>query len=194
MLSFHPVKQITTGEGGAVLCSGDETAARLRRLRDHGREPSAGAPGGGPMVELGLNGRLSDISAALGTSQLRKLPAFLEARRRIATRYFEELADASLPEPGGEDVEHAWHLFVVRVRDRDALLTYLRRQEIHGQVHYPPVPRQPWFADRAPRGEWPHAEEHARTALSLPIYPSLEEADQARVIDALRRWQGRNAA
>ncbi len=194
ILSFHPVKHVTTAEGGAVLTHRPEIAARLRRLRDHGldRELRFGRDGTwplgfAPMVELGWNARLSDVHAALGASQLHKLPDFLAARREIAMRYMAELRDLEFLDPGGADREHAWHLFVVRTeeRERDALALALRERGIQAQVHYWPVPGHPWFQARYGERSLPEAERHGRRALSLPIHPSLSERNQGRVIEAL---------
>jgi dTDP-4-amino-4,6-dideoxygalactose transaminase len=206
ILSFHPVKHVTTGEGGAVLVHDAAMAARLARLRSHGTDPDSAqlpfGPGAGPkpswfnpLVELGFNYRLSDVQAALGASQLKKLPDFLAARREVAARYLAELRGFELPHPGGLDEraerEHAWHLFVIRcaAEERDALLVHLRERGIRAQVHYYPVPLQPWFRERGSTRPYPHAVAHARTALSLPIYPSLSEEDQGRVIAALFDWR-----
>ena len=207
ILSFHPVKHVTTGEGGAVLTSHPALAARVRRLRSHGVDPSAehepfgeDGPKPGwfaPMVELGFNYRLSDVQAALGWSQLKKLPDFLEARREIAMRYVAELRDCELLHPGGPDREHAWHLFVVRTEAdaRDALIASLSQRGIQTQVHYYPVPLQPWFRGRGRARRFPRAEAHARRSLSLPIFPALSEEEQGRVIEALLAWKrGRVAA
>jgi dTDP-4-amino-4,6-dideoxygalactose transaminase len=213
ILSFHPVKHVTTGEGGAVLTHDAARAGRLRRLRSHGTDPEASlAPftesrAGAfrpawfkPMLELGFNYRLSDIHAALGASQLEKLPDFLAARREIAQRYLADVREYVLPHPGGQgeraDREHAWHLFVIRTapHERDELLAFLRQRGVHAQVHYYPVPLQPWFRGRTPADAFPNAIAHARSALSLPIFPSLSEEDQGRVIAALEEWRRARAA
>jgi dTDP-4-amino-4,6-dideoxygalactose transaminase len=196
-LSFHPVKHVTTGEGGAVLTGSAELAARLRRLREHGIDRGLASPSFAPMVELGLNGRLSDLGAALGWSQLEKLPDFLAARREIALRYVGELRDYELLAPGGSEAEHAWHLFVVLAEEdeRDELRTHLAERGIRTQVHYHPVPLQPWFRAHVPGGaRCPRAEHHGRRAISLPIYPALSEAGQGRVVDALNAWRRRRVA
>jgi len=201
ILSFHAVKHITTGEGGAVLVQDPELDARLRCLREHGREADVlrghGPPWSAPMVELGVNARLSDIHAALGISQLAKLGDFLDARREIAQRYIAELPEYEILDPGnGNHFRHAWHLFVIRTAAsaRDDLMLHLRERGIHTQVHYDPVPLQPWFRQRAGEARFPHAASHAERSLSLPIYPSLTEADQARVIESLHEWQHRRVA
>jgi dTDP-4-amino-4,6-dideoxygalactose transaminase len=206
-LSFHPVKHVTTAEGGAVLLQDAVTAARVRRLASHGIDRSAGhqpcfegdGPGSrpprwfAPMVEPGFNWRLSDLQAALGTSQLARLPAFLERRRALAARYRAALPEilpaASLCDPGGPARGHAYHLFWIRVARRDALQSHLAARGIGTQVHYYPVPHQPWFRARYGAPDVPCALAHAREALSLPLYPALSDADQERVLDALAEWR-----
>jgi len=195
VLSFHPVKQVTSAEGGAVLLHDAEVAARARRAASHGidadaatEDAGAGAWNPTPMVEPGRNWRLSDVHAALGTSQLARLDAFLARRRALAARY-----DAALPEvlPGvelpaaGEPERHARHLYWIRVEDRDDLVAHLATRGIHAQLRYYPVPDQPWFRARFGAADVPNAREHARRALSLPLYPALTDDDQARVLDAL---------
>ena len=198
-LSFHPVKHVTTGEGGAVLCADPRLAERLRRLRSHGIDRTSGAlpfdgagppapPWFGPMTELGWNYRLSDLHAALGRSQLGKLARFLARREDLALRYRALLAGkVELLAAGDETRRHAWHLFVVRVpaERRDGLMARLARRGIGTQLHYYPVPMQPWFRGRGPAPALPEAERHARSSLSLPLHPGLGAADQERVAVAL---------
>jgi dTDP-4-amino-4,6-dideoxygalactose transaminase len=205
-LSFHPVKHVTTGEGGALVTQRRELAAVVRRLRSHGVDHEAGHGAFGepeyrprwfqPMVSLGLNARLSDAQAALGLSQLGKLPEFLAARREIAARYREALCELELLWPGDEGREHAWHLFVLRTAagDRDALMEALWSRGIHTQLHYYPVPYQPWFRQRYGARAYPGAEDHARRSLSLPLHPGLSEADEERVIEAVLAFRRRSAA
>ena len=188
-LSFHPVKPVTTAEGGAVLTADETLADRLRLLACHGIDrTSSERPFGGsedepapawwlPMVRLGTNARLSDVHAALGSSQLSKLDRFLSRRREIAAVYREALADASdrwqVLDPGDDEHEHAWHLFCLRVdpEERPRLWDHLVERGILPQLHYYPVPLQPWFRERLPERSYPNAEFHARSSLSLPIYP-----------------------
>ena len=198
-LSFHPVKHVTTGEGGAVLTANTEAAQRMRRLRTHGVDDSSDEVPLGwrgpkpawfkPMTELGFNYRMSELHAALGVSQLPKLRAFLTRRREIAAIYRDRLEGFVLPNPGGSRFEHAWHLFVVRVnRGRDELMAHLAENGIFTQLHYYPVPLQPYFRHRFGVQHYPAAEEHARTAISLPIHTGLEMSEQLEVVDALNAW------
>jgi dTDP-4-amino-4,6-dideoxygalactose transaminase len=205
ILSFHPVKHITSAEGGAILVRTEETAARLRRLRSHGMDPASNLTPFGeegpkpawfnPMLELGFNYRLTDLQAALGTSQLARLETFLAARRGVAQRYRAELEGFRLP-PEPSDREHAWHLFVVRcpAEERDDLFAHLHAQGVRVQVHYYPVPLQPWFRERRGGGTFPRAVQHARTALSLPMHAALTHEQQSRVIALLNTWRRARAA
>jgi len=195
ILSFHAVKHITTGEGGAVLVSDGALDTRLRRLREHGRQQEIlrghGPPWSAPMVELGVNARLSDIHAALGISQFEKLRDFLDARREIAQRYIAELTGCELLDPGNNNVRrHAWHLFVVRtdLHRRDDLMLHLRERGVHTQVHYDPVPLQPWFRERLEEASFPHAEAHAARSLSLPIYPGLKKREIEEVAAVVQEF------
>ncbi len=192
--SFHPVKPITTGEGGAVFTDIDEWQTRATEFRNHGIVRDAcrhRRPGGSwhyEVHELGLNYRLPDVLCALGLSQLAKLDRFLARRREIAARY-----TAALGEAGGlelpvvlEGVEPGWHLYIVRVRDagrREALFDFLRRQGLLVQLHYVPVHLHPVFAELGFRpGQFPNAEDYASRAMSIPLYPKMSDNDVDRVI------------
>lgn len=207
--SFHPVKHITTGEGGMVTTHDPRLATRLRQLRTHGiiREASSFInrdeafdaegvlnPWYYEMQELGFNYRLTDLQAALGQAQLKRLPGFLGRRRQIARRYREQLAD--LPHlqlvPGREGVEHAFHLFVVRVdfqacgKSRAKVMRELKAREIGTQVHYIPVPWMPAYGSQHERPDLPEAWRYYREALSIPCFASMTDADVDRVVIALK--------
>lgn len=198
ILSFHPVKHICTGEGGAVLTNDDALAAHVRRLRTHGIErpaPEKNPAGEGAwfyeQVELGYHYRLTDLQAALGLSQLRKLPRFLERRRTLARRYAEILAGepfARILRAPVFDGEHAYHLYVVHFRspeDRRAAYEHLAAAEIRAQVHYIPVYRHPYYRERYGEQPLPGAEAFYSGCLSLPLFPAMTDAEQDRVIAAL---------
>jgi UDP-4-amino-4,6-dideoxy-N-acetyl-beta-L-altrosamine transaminase len=198
IFSFHPVKPVTTGEGGAVVTGDDTYAARLRLLRSHGIDrdaPRTGEPGWSyDMSVLGRNYRLTDIQAALGSSQLRKLDAFLARRNGIAALYREQLADVpeiTLPK-AGEGVYHGWHLYTVLLEDgiRDRVYADLKVQGISAQVHYIPVYRFAYYRHRFPTlapEAFPVTEEVFRRILTLPCYPAMTDEDVAFCADALRR-------
>lgn len=201
ILSFHPVKHICTGEGGAVLTNDADLAGRIRRLRSHGIDkpsPDRLPPGEGPwfqdQVELGFNYRLTDIQAALGLSQLRRLDAFLERRRTLARRYLERLDRPglrdifALPPP---DEGSAWHLFVVHFADaalRRRAVEFLADRGIRTQVHYIPVYRHTFYKKRFGETTLPGAEAWYRGCLSLPLFPAMRDQDLERVADALEAF------
>ncbi len=196
-LSFHPVKHITTGEGGACLFADAATAERASRLREHGvsRETehrpfsdSTTTPRWfAPLLELGYNFRLTELGAALGRSQLERLDGMVAERRRLAARYHAALVGCETP---ASDPGHAWHLYAVRAAPeaRDELMSFLADGGIGTQVHYYPVPLQPFFAGRWSEGDFPGAVAHARGTLSLPLYSGLADVDQDRVIAAFAEW------
>lgn len=195
ILSFHPAKIVTTGEGGAVLTDDDELAARLRRFRNHGiqTELAARTDWTYAMVELGLNYRLTDIAAALGTAQLERLEAFLARRRRLAARYLERLAGheaLDVPEIH-PDADPAWHYVFVQLRldrlrvDRGAVYRALRAEGIGVNVHYIPVHRHPFYLERYPGLSFPVAEAAYQRLLTLPMHTGMTEADVDDVIAAL---------
>jgi perosamine synthetase len=197
VLSMHPAKILTTGEGGAVLTDDDDRAARLRRFRNHGiaTELAARRDWTYAMVELGYNYRLTDVMAALGASQLGRLEQFLARRRRLAARYRSALGDhwAVDLQAVGAAVEPAWHLFVVQLRldrlrvDRSAVYHALRAEGIGVNVHYIPVHRHPWYRERYPEleGRLPAAEAAYERLLTLPLFPAMHDEDVDDVVAAL---------
>lgn len=195
VFSFHPVKIITTAEGGIVMTRHTELAERLRRLRSHGmtRDPAMmSEPSHGPwyyqQVELGFNYRATDIQAALGVSQLARLDGFLARRRALAEAYDQALSGLGLQLPARQaGAESAWHLYVVRIAERrDEVFAALRAAGVGVNVHYIPVHLQPFYRQMgfAP-GDFPEAEAYYAQALSLPLYPGLTEAEQHYIVNAL---------
>jgi len=209
VFSFHPVKTITMGEGGAITLNDGEMAERLRRLRNHGitRDPAAfrdqdraTAPNGQvnfwyhEMQALGLNYRASDIHCALGRSQLAKLDRFVTRRRELVALYetaLEALAPTVRPVRRLPDQRPAWHLMAVLVDfvgaevDRNTVMTRLRERGIGTQVHYIPVPLQPYWDKRVDTPELPGASAYYERVLSLPLFAAMGEADVERVVAAL---------
>lgn len=195
VFSFHPVKIITTAEGGIVMTRHTELAERLRRLRSHGmtRDPAMmSEPSHGPwyyqQVELGFNYRATDIQAALGVSQLARLDAFLARRRALADAYDRALSGLGLQLPARQaGAESAWHLYVVRIAERrDEVFAALRAAGIGVNVHYIPVHLQPFYRQMGfASGDFPEAEAYYAQALSLPLYPGLTEAEQHYIVNAL---------
>ncbi|MGM9489815.1 UDP-4-amino-4,6-dideoxy-N-acetyl-beta-L-altrosamine transaminase [Ideonella sp. YS5] len=201
VLSFHPVKIVTTAEGGAALTQDDSLAQSLQRLRTHGITRDAAQMHGeseGPwwyeQVELGYNYRLTDLHAALGRSQLDRLQEYVERRIELVQRYDELLAGLPLKRPGRrQDTRSAWHLYVIRVDEaagappRRVVFDRLRAAGIGVNVHYIPVHWQPYYrALGFRRGDFPQAEAHYADAISLPMFPLLSEAAQDEVVAAVR--------
>lgn len=195
--SFFPTKNLTTAEGGAVATSDLALAARARRYRTHGlvrevddqRHPDEGS-WHQEVHEFGLNYRLPDVLAALGSSQLRRLAEFKARRRVIFDRYSAELGDLGLTLPTRrENADPMWHLYPLRVpaADRRRIFEELRARGILVQVNYIPVYWHPVFEDLGyRRGLCPVAEQYYREEISLPMFAALSDDDQSRVIDAVR--------
>lgn len=191
--SFHPVKTITTGEGGAVTTNSPELADGLRRFRNHGieRKPEAGG-WYYEVVDTGFNYRLTDLQAALGSQQLTKLERFVERRNAIARRYAELLAGLPVTLPPGAPAaptgwRHAYHLYAVRVPERDRVYQAMRDGGVGVQVHYVPMYRHPVFA---PQEVLPVTERVYQGLLSLPMFPALSDAEQDTVVEVLAGASG----
>ncbi len=209
VLSFHPVKHITTGEGGAVVFRDAEPQRAAQRLRHHGieRDPSRySRPSPGPwyheVVEQGFNYRLPDLLCALGRTQLARLPAFLADRRALAAAYRTALAarfgtarDAAVRAPVVQhDRESAYHLFADAIDfaglgvERGALMTALAARGVGSQVHYIPLPQQPFHrrkaGDHAAMSR-PGADSYYARTLSLPMYPGLDDVSAGDIVTAL---------
>ena len=190
VFSFHPVKNITTGEGGAITTNSPELADRLRRFRHHGIVPTPEHGGWSyDIPEVGFNYRLTDIHAALGTSQLAKLERFVTRRNELAARYRSLLAEVpvelSPAAPAG--VRHGYHLFGVHVDERRRVYDELRARGVGTQIHYIPIHRHSMYADLGfSPADFPVAERVTSRILSLPLFPTLTETEQDTVVDTLR--------
>lgn len=189
VFSFHPVKAVTTGEGGAVTTNDGSLADRLRRFRSHGIVPRPELGGWCYEIDaLGFNYRMTDIQAALGTSQLTRLQRFIDRRQRLAARYRTVLAGLPVvlpPEPAPGST-HAYHIFPVQVAERPRVFAGLRAAGIGVQTHYIPIYRHPFYADLGVGPDrFPHTETVYAGLVSLPLYPDLTEADQDQVVHEL---------
>ncbi len=188
VFSFHPVKHITTGEGGAILTNRPEVAEHCRTLRAHGVVRGLdGAPSWYyEMNELGFNYRITDFQCALGRSQIEKLDDCLVARRRIAAEYdakFGKRSDVVIP-PTLPGMCHAYHLYPIQIDHRDAVFEFLRARGIDPQVHFIPIHLQPYYRKEYGyrRGDFPEAEAYFARALSLPLYPAMTGEDVEKVV------------
>lgn len=195
VFSFHPVKPITTGEGGMVVTDNNEMAERLKIFRNHGitSSHSQRQEKGSwfyEMVDLGFNYRITDFQCALGLSQLKKLPKLIKNRRKIADMY-DVAFSSSLVKPlqVRPDIKHGYHLYVVRVPERDRVFRQMRERKIGVNLHYIPVYRHPFYKKNFDfdKKNYPVTEEAYREVLSLPIYPELTDEDIQRVIVQLQQ-------
>lgn len=213
VFSFHPVKPVTTGEGGAIVTNDKDLARRMRRLREHGIERSEfsdrdqafeegdAAPWYYEQQDLGFNYRMTEMQAALGLSQIGKLDRFLARRRAIALRYdeaFGQRANVTVPQSGKANrARSGLHLYVLHVdfaavgTTRTHFMRKLREQGVGTQVHYIPVHRQPYHA-RAKAGpsDFPNAEMHYARCLSIPFHPGLTDEDVEHVIKVVSKAVG----
>jgi perosamine synthetase len=193
--SFHPVKTITCGEGGAIATNCDQLAERCRLLRNHGTEKRREhEPWHYEMHEPGYNYRITDIQSALGLSQLAKLESFIDRRLEITATYNESFADLNWIQPPVKSASRtAWHLYVVQIdfqalgKTRTEVMAELLAQGVGTQVHYIPVHLQPYYQKKYGyrQGDFPVAEAYYQSCLSLPLHPAMSDRDVELVIDAV---------
>lgn len=199
--SLHPVKHITTGEGGFITTNSSELAAKMRRFRNHGistdhRQREMQGTWFYEMTDLGYNYRITDFQCALGLQQLKKLPGWIRRRQEIAARYDAAFADAPKIQPlkKNQDVSHAYHLYAVRVpaEARARLFNELRAHGIGVNVHYVPVHLHPFYRNNfgTKPGLCPVAEAAYEQLLSLPMFPRMSDENVEQVIQTLRELAG----
>jgi len=203
--SFHPIKNITTGEGGMAVTNNPELAEKMRRLRSHGitSDPALMTHSKDGLwyyqqIELGFNYRMSDLHAALGISQLKRLDEFIANRRSIAKRYDQALSELPLQLPSksktnSEESSSAYHLYIIRLQnsqrksDRKTVLEALRDKDIQAHVHYIPLHTQPYYQQFGfKEGDFPEAENYYSEAMTLPIYYAMSNAEQDTVVRELK--------
>ena len=198
--SFHPVKNMTTGEGGMITTNNQVFAKRMYLFRNHGittdfRQREKQGSWHYEMAEIGYNYRLSDFQCSLGINQLKKLPSWVGDRQKIASHYDKSFSNIPgvIPLISKKDVNHAYHLYVVIIDpnfssiDRDSLFTQLRNKGIGVNVHYMPVHYHPFYIKKynTTPGMCPVSESAYKQILSLPIYPDMSVQDQDLVIESI---------
>ncbi len=198
--SFHPVKAITTGEGGMIVTNNQKYAERMKLFRNHGivkpisRQPSAIIHPAWyqEMIELGYNYRLTDIQAALGISQLQKLDRFLRRRRQIASKYIKEfssIGEIVLP-PRQDWSGHAWHIFPIQFKNlnRNVIYDRLLKSGIKCQIHYLPIHLQPYYQRKFgyKQGDFPKTEKYFNRCLTIPLYSAMTGQMVNKVIQEIK--------
>jgi dTDP-4-amino-4,6-dideoxygalactose transaminase len=202
VFSFYANKTMTTGEGGMVVTRNSDLAKRMKIMRLHGidrdafdRFQSKKPAWYYEVVAPGFKYNMTDIAAAMGIHQLKRLPGFLKRRQYLAKRYFDALSDLPIILPS-DDIDggsHSWHLFVIRVQDnspvnRDELIQFLSDQGIGSSVHYVPLHRQPYWRDKYQLtiDMFPITDKAYQAMLSIPLYTAMSDEQQDRVIQVLR--------
>ncbi|MGF1555128.1 UDP-4-amino-4,6-dideoxy-N-acetyl-beta-L-altrosamine transaminase [Paucihalobacter sp.] len=205
IFSFHPVKHIASGEGGMITTNDKNLYEKLLQLRTHGIVKNndlytntvelAGGEDQYPgwymeMQNLGFNYRLTDFQAALGLSQLSRADHGISRRKEIATKYFDALKDQAYIKGQSGVVEgHAYHLYIIEVEDRLGLYNYLRNKNIYAQIHYIPCHLMPYYKQFGwKEGDFPYAENYYKHCISLPMYPTLTDDEQAYVINEINTF------
>jgi UDP-4-amino-4,6-dideoxy-N-acetyl-beta-L-altrosamine transaminase len=202
IFSFHPVKHIATGEGGMITTNSKDLYDKLLLLRTHGitKNPNLLIENDGgwyyEMQTLGYNYRMPDMLTALGISQLARAESGIRRRQEIADRYYEAFKNV----PGIKllkdlitDSQHAYHLFIIQVKERKALYDHLKKNQIFGQVHYIPVHTMPYYKSLGfQKGDFPFAEKYYEGCLSLPMYPGLSNNEQDFVIKTILEFIKQN--
>ncbi|OGI09988.1 MAG: hypothetical protein A2Y40_02135 [Candidatus Margulisbacteria bacterium GWF2_35_9] len=198
IFSFHPVKHITTGEGGIITTNDDQLADMLRQLRSHGMIKPNGHPDPWyyEMTELGYNYRITDFQCALGLSQLKKLDSFIKRRRQIVSLYQSAFYNIDGISFASEEKWqfNSYHLFVLLIDFekfgmlRSEFMNKLKEKGILTQVHYIPVYQQPYYKKHFPHNEadFPNMEEYYKKAISIPLYPKMNNSDVSRVIKEIK--------
>jgi UDP-4-amino-4,6-dideoxy-N-acetyl-beta-L-altrosamine transaminase len=200
VFSFHPVKIITTAEGGAALTNDNEIYEKLNLYRSHGitRDPNKMTEKSHgswyyQQVSLGYNYRMTDIQAALGVSQINRINEFITKRHQISSRYNELLANLPVRTPVSlPDTKSALHLYVIRLKleelntSHSKIFEELRADGIGVNIHYIPIHMQPYYKNMGFKsGDFPDSEQYYKEAISLPMFPAMSEVEQDRVIDVL---------
>lgn len=200
MFSFHPVKHITTGEGGIIATNNEDYYKRMKIFVTHGitKDPALLQKNDGPwyyeMQELGFNYRLTDFQCALGLSQLKKIESFLDRRNEIASMYDEAFKDVEglviPPKPEQHGSRHAYHLYPILLTKTDRKEAYIKLREmgIFAQVHYIPVHLQPYYSKNYgfKTGDYPNAEYYYEHELSIPMYPRMTDEEVNYVIESIK--------
>jgi len=192
VFSFHPVKSITTGEGGAIITNNKKYYEELKLLRSHGIYKNN--RGDNVMVRLGFNYRITDIQATLGLSQLKKLDQFIVRRHQIVNWYKQELSQLHqivLPIEN-KNIYSAWHLFVIRVKEknqRNKLRQFLLKNGVGVNFHYPAVYKQLYYQENGYRNiQLNNMEEYNQTAITLPLFTDLSKSEVIYICNKLKKF------